>query len=576
LKHLNYYKFYIRSYGRFFWAGLFFLALTNVLDVIPPLIIMKGVDQIIAGESPEALMRTALLFFGITVCLAIFRFHWRMQFGKFHHNVALHLRQRIFDKLTNLGPSFYSKNPIGELMSLITNDVEAVRMGMGPGLLILVDALLYFITIPPIMLAISVPLTFKTLIFLPVLPFFINWLSGVIHRRFLQVQDKFSDLSGLTQENITGIRVIKSYVQEENQIERFNKASRSWQEANLKVAWAETWMHPVMEFSLALGIVALLFLGSRDVVAGAITIGGFVALHRYITKMVWPVTAVGWAFSLISQGKASLDRLDEFLNQSLDVWVDPVAEHKNPLLQGPIEIRGLSFRYPHSERWALKDISLRIEPGETIGIVGPVGSGKTTLAQLLCHLYQVPDGKIFINGIDLNHLPMPVLRQHVSLVPQDAFLFSSSITENMSFGIDTQPGLEVLKKVAQIAKLDEEIESLPQRYDTFLGERGINLSGGQKQRMTITRALLRKSPVIIFDDSLSAVDSETESLILNRLREETQRHTTIIISHRLSTLSLCQRILVLKDGEIEAVGTPDELRRTSATYSEFFHLQGYR
>lgn len=573
----KYFSYYIGLYKNYFWLGVLALTFTNLLDVVPPLIIMKGVDQITGHAGVRALLQTALIFAGITVALAIVRFHWRMQFGKFHQNLAQHLRQRIFNKLTELGPAFYTQNSIGELMSLITNDVETIRMGMGPGLIVLIDAFLYFLTIPPIMISLSLPLTIKTLILLPFLPVFIRWLGGVINRRFLEVQDRFSELSGITQENITGIRVVKSYVQEGNQINIFNQASKEWEKASMKVAWAETFMHPVMEFCVTAGVVVLLYAGSRDVMTGALTLGAFVAFQRYISKMVWPMTAIGWGFSLVAQARASMKRVDDFLTTEPEVPSAIASPHSAEKidLQGPIEVRNLTFRYPGSHKNALDGITVQIKPGDTLGIVGPVGSGKTTLAQLFCRLYAIDRDHIFINGHDINDVPAQQLRRHISLVPQDAFLFSASISENMTFGADIHPALEGLKRVAQIAKIDDEIESLPQRYDTLLGERGVNLSGGQKQRVTITRALLRKSPVIIFDDSLSAVDSETETLILNRLKEETKNHTTIIISHRLSSLSLCDRILVLKDGHVEAMGSPAELRIQSLIYQQLLQLQGY-
>ncbi len=586
MKNYRFITAYIKKFRLLFWTGIFFLFVTNLLDVAPPLIIMRGIDEITRRATAQELLHTALSFAALTIALAVVRFHWRMQFGKFHQNVSRDLRERIFKKLTELGPTFYSRNPIGELMSLMTNDVEAIRMGMGPGLIVLTDALFYFCTIPPIMFSLSVPLTVRTLALLPVLPFFISWLGGIIHRRYMEVQENFSELSGITQENITGIRIVKSYVQEKNQIIAFNKLSEKWMNSSLKVAWAESFMHPVMEFCVTIGVVILLFVGAREVVGGALTIGAFVAFQRYINKMAWPMTAIGWGFSLLSQARASMDRVEEFLDTPLDVnavfteqrphSTGANSEQETALnLQGKIEIRNLNFRYPYSQKYILNDISLTISPGDTLGIVGPVGSGKTTLVQLLCHLFEVERGKIFVNAIDVRDIPLDVLRKHISLVPQDAFLFSSKISENMAFGVEMDPGLEALTRVAQIAKIDEEIDSLPHKYETYLGERGVNLSGGQKQRMTITRALLRKSPVIIFDDSLSAIDAHTESLILRRLNEETKKHTTIIISHRLSSLSFCNRIVVLKEGRIEAVGSPQELRTKSGTYQELLQLQGY-
>lgn len=568
----KYFLEYSRKYAWSFWSGMSALLVTSLLDILPPLVLKKGIDQVAGGASHQDILITTLEFTALVTALAVMRYFWRILFGGFHQGVAQDLRRRVFEKLTKLGPRFYNSNPTGELMSLVTNDIEAVRMGMGPGVLVVSDAVIYLIAVPFVMFTLSVPLTLQSLCLMPFLPFFIRKLSDVIHRRFLEVQEKFSNLSGICQENMSGMRIIKSFAQEDNHIRIFNEASESWRQSNLKVAWAEAFFHPVMELAVAGGIVILLYFGSHDIASGTLTVGTFVAFHRYIIKMTWPMTAIGWGVSLISQGRASLDRIDEFLRTPLDV---PSPESTDTLdLLGPIQVKNLTFKYPNSENLALKDIDLTMNPGEVVGFTGPVGSGKTTLAQLLCHLYAVPNGVITVNHIDINSIPHEQLRSHVTLVPQDTFLFSTSIQDNISFGTKTPVEMESLKRVAELSKIRDEIEGLPEQYGTYLGERGVNLSGGQKQRIAISRALLRQSPVVIFDDSLSAVDSETESVILRRLNAHRGKQSTIIISHRLSTLSLCDKIVVLKDGQIQAQGAHDTLIKESATYRELIKLQG--
>ncbi len=583
---LRYFKTFIVKYKWYFFSGASALAVTDVLDVIPPLIIMRGVDQITSRAPSAELLKTALIFGGATVLLAVVRFHWRMQFGKFHQNIANDLREMVFNKLTYLTPSFYTENQTGELMSLLSNDVEAVRMGMGPGLVVLTDALFYFLTIPPIMFHLSRSLTFKSLALLPILPFFVRWLGKIIHKRFLVEQEKFSELSGIVQENISGIRTVKTYVQEKNQGKYFDRASFDLKTASEKVAFTETFMHPVMEFCVTVGVVILIFFGTDDVIRGTITVGTFVAFQRYISKMVWPMTAIGWGFALVSQATASLKRLDDLLN------IIPEVKHAEPeenscssptlpfvLKDFSVHVRELNFKFPGSSVLALKNVSFDIFPGEKVGLVGSVGSGKTALIQLLAHLYQVERGQIFFGTQDINDIPLGTLRNTVTLIPQDPFLFSTSVRENIAYGsIGTiNFELEEIKQVARLANIHLEIESLPSTYDTLLGERGVNLSGGQKQRLTIARGLLRKSPIFIFDDSLSAVDADTEKKILRNIFDPDAgvdiARSIIIVSHKISSLNLCDKIIALENGKLEAVGTPTEMRVKSQVYRELIRLQ---
>ncbi len=569
----QYFRKYVQKYPWYFWSGIGALAVTDILDVIPPLIMMRGVDQITSKASQVELLKTALIFAFATLCLAFVRFHWRMQFGKFHQNIARELRQDIFGKLLHLTPEFYSQSPTGELMSLVTNDVEAVRMGMGPGFVVLIDALFYFLTIPPIMLYLSVPLTIKSLILLPLLPFFVNWLGKIINKLFILEQEKFSEVSGIVQENIAGMKTVKSYVQEKNQGKIFNKLSADLMGATKKVALAETFMHPVMEFSVTLGVVTLLFFGTAEVVRGAITIGTFVAFQRYISKMVWPMTAMGWGFSLVSQASASLKRIDDLLKTNPDIKVANPSGEKMPLQNPTINVSGLTFKYPLSKSFALNNISFQIGFGETIGLIGSVASGKTTLAQLLCHLYRIDRGMISISGQDINDIDLDMLRNTITLVPQDPFLFSTTVKENIFYGVENTLSHAQLQTITENAGMLKEIENLPLSFDSTLGERGLNFSGGQKQRLTIARGLMRNTPIIIFDDSLSSVDSVTEKAILKTLLKMDGQTTTIIISHKISSLARCDRIIALKDGSVEAMGTPHEMKSKSEVYKTLLEHQ---
>lgn len=543
----KYLKKYSRKYSWHFYGGLGALALTDIFDVIPPLIIMRGVDQITNKVETSELLKTALIFFSLTLALAFARYCWRMIYGHFHQNVAKELRNDVFDKLTRMGPTFYNKNQTGELMSLLTNDIEAVRMGMGAGIIVLADALFYFLTIPPIMFSLSKKLTFQTLILLPLLPFFVSWLGKLINKYFILEQEKFSQLSGFVQENISGQRTIKSFVQEKNQSVAFNKLSADLKNATSKVALAETFMHPVMEVCVSIGVVTLLYIGTQDVMSGVLTIGTFVAFHRYISKMTWPMTAIGWGFSLISQGAASLKRVDEFLNEPSDI-TEPTTDFMPE--QTDIIIKNLSFKYPQSEQPALNKVSINIKKGEKIGIIGPVGSGKTTLAQLLTKLYPSERGSIFFGSTDINDLKLEKVRQIVTLVPQDNFLFSQSIRNNILYGASENLDIDKTISAAKTSQIHNEIESLPSHYESLIGERGINLSGGQKQRLAIARGLLRNSPVIIFDDAFSAVDNETERKIVENLFSQFENQTVIVISHKVQNLKFCDRIITLKEGSI--------------------------
>lgn len=566
------FRHYLREHPRAFSLGVLALFLTNLFDVLTPLGIKAGIDALEQKDSGK-LLQAVLVYFLLMTGVTSFRFLWRIFFGKFHHSVAEDLRNRIFDKLASLGPSYFSKTPVGQLLSLLTNDVNTFRMAIGPGLLITLDAVFYIGMILPIMISISWDWTWKSLLILPAVPFFMRKMENLIHERFRTQQDRLSEMSGRAAEVVSGIRPIKSFAQEENQAQAFNVFSRKFEDACNRAAQADAFFHPSMQVPIAFGSVILLWFCTPEVMRNEVTLGTFVAFHEYIRRMVWPMNAIGMGVSLFEQGRASFDRIRDLLSTETDIpdLGDQTVNHFKSLA-----VKNLNFRYPGANDNVLKNVSLTLRAGETVGLVGPVGSGKSTLLYLLCRLYPSKTGEIQLNGIDIDRIKRSSLSSTISLVPQEAFLFSDSISENVTLGLSDFPGLESVKDATSAVNIDHEIQQLPEGYSAYLGERGVNLSGGQKQRLTIARALIRHSPVVMFDDSLSAVDGKTEQSIVKELKVGRARHpeqAVLLVSHRLATLRHSDRIIVLNLGQIEAEGTHEQLLEMSPTYRRLNELQ---
>jgi ATP-binding cassette subfamily B multidrug efflux pump len=570
------FRFYMKKHSRAFTLGVISLLFTNFFDVLTPLGLKLGIDAI-TGKDQPGLLRAILIFVGLMMGVTLFRYLWRIYFGRFNHAVADDLRQRLFNKMTELGPSFYQKNPTGQLMSLITNDVNTFRMAIGPGSLILLDALFLILMILPVMVSLSPDWTWKTLILLPLVPFFMRRMEALIHTLYRFQQDRLADVSARAAEIVSGIRVIKGFAQEKNQLGSFNSESKKFELACNEMAKVDAAFQPVMEFAVASGSVILLWLCTPPVMRGTVTLGTFVAFHEYIKRMTWPMSAIGMGISMYEQGRASFDRIREVLMTETDI---PDLGTQTVDAFESLEVRQLSYRHSGAPLDTLKNIQFKIEQGETVGLVGPVGSGKTTLLQLISRLHPLQSGEILINGIPIETIKRSSLAKLISVVPQDAFLFSDSVAANIGFGFDQLPPLEFIEEAARQVNMEREIRELPLKYQTFLGERGVNLSGGQKQRLTIARAMIRKTPVVLLDDSLSAVDANTERAIVAELKatrndqvENAAKQTVLIVSHRLATLKHADRIIVFLRGEIEAIGAHEELLRTSPTYRRLHELQ---
>lgn len=564
------FRFYFKMHPRAFFLGTVSLFLTNLLDTLTPLGVKFAIDAVNAND-PLRLFKAIAAYFIVMSLVAFFRYGWRYFFGKFHHSVADDLRNRIFTKLTGLGPSFFQRSPIGQLMSLMTNDVNSFRMAIGPGMLTLLDAIFLLAMILPIMCWLSISWTWKTLVFVPLMPFIMRWLENAVHVRYRIEQDRLAEVSAQAQEIVAGVRVTKSFAQENNQLASFNELSRRYEAACNDVARVDAGFGPSFQAAMIVGGVALIWWGSPDVMAGTVTLGSFVAFYEYVRKMTWPFSAIGLALSMMEQGRASFDRISVLLATPTDIPDDGIERVST---FESLEIRSLNFSYAGAVAPALTDVSLTIQAGETIGIVGPVGAGKTTLLQIIARLYPAPSGTVLVNGISVEAITRDSLASLISYVTQDVFLFSDTIAENVALGFDEFPGLEPVVESTRVVNIDSEIQSIPGSYGAHLGERGVNLSGGQKQRLSIARAIIRRSPVVMLDDSLSAVDGRTEKMITGELQRAVgSLQTVILVSHRLATLKHADRIVVMNQGRIEAIGSHDELLISSDTYRSLNELQ---
>ncbi|HNV69198.1 MAG TPA: ABC transporter transmembrane domain-containing protein, partial [Candidatus Ozemobacteraceae bacterium] len=478
------------QYRRPISLGILSLAVTDAMDILPPLIIKRAIDGIEKGESWNLLLWLGVFYLVTAGVQAVFRYFWRTYFIGTSHVIACDLRGRLFAHLQTLSFGYFNRTKTGELMSRLTNDIEEIRQMFGLGMLLSMDALFYFISVPFIMLWLSPGLALYVLLPMPLIPLFVVKMGRLIHHRSRNVQERLADLSAKTQENISGIRIVKAFCREDEEIASFNSTSRYLVKETLGLARIEAGFHPSLELAMGLGIFLLILLGGYGVVRGEISLGSFVAFQSYLLKMVWPMTAVGMTINLYQRGMASLTRSAEILHTAPEIsdQPPPVAaaaaaqasdnptvvvrpEPEASTIRGDIEVRGLSFTYPESVEPALRDVSFHLPAGKTLGIVGPVGCGKTTLLHLLLRLFDPPAGTIFLDGRDLRSYPVHHLRRELGFVPQDSFLFSDSILENVLFGMKDRPDPQRARECLRIAQVLAEIEALPQKHESLLGER---------------------------------------------------------------------------------------------------------
>ncbi len=553
-------------------AGLATLLVVDGLQLIIPQVIKWAIDDLTRGGIVQAdLVKYGLYIAGIALLIGFFRYFWRFMILGTARRIEEALRSRLFSHLQTLSLSFFQETKTGDLMAHATNDIDAVRMAVGMGLVAITDTLVLGTSAIVFMILIDPKLTLFAMVPMPFIALVTTRFSRLVHHRFEGVQASFSRLTEQVRESLAGIRVVKAFVQEEHENGKLGHIGEEYVGRNLRLIKVWGIFFPLIMLLANLGTVIVLWLGGMKTIVGTITAGGFVAFMTYLGILTWPMMALGWVINLIQRGSASMGRINKILNTQPEMADRP---RLRPItkLEGKIEFRDLTFSYKPGLSPALKGITLQVNSGEFVAIVGRTGTGKTTLCNLIPRLFDPPDGHLFMDGREIHAIPIQPLRESIGYVPQDTFLFSTTIRENIVFG---NPGASEgeIANAARISQIDEDIRTFPMGIETLIGEKGITLSGGQKQRIAIARAILLNPQIMILDDALSSVDTQTEEWIWNGLREISDGKTRIVVSHRLASIKEADKIIVLDDGEITEMGDHQSLLSMGGIYAEIYRRQ---
>ena len=596
---------YLAKYKRGLLLGTLCVFANNGIWILFPQVLRRAIDDLNMGVTHQKLVTYSLMIVGIAATKGVFQFLTRWIVIGISRDVEFDLRNDLFKHLESLPYSYYQKTRTGDIMARATNDLNAVRMLLGPAIMYSANTIVFTAGALVFMSQISTTLTLWAFLPLPIVSIVLQYFGRRIHERFERIQAMFSDISARAQENFSGARLIRAYVQEEAEIENFERDNREYIARSLKLVRLMGMLWPTLEMLLGIAIVIVLFVGGREVLLHRIRIGDFVAFNMYMVQLTWPIIALGWVINIFQRGTASMGRIHSILSEQAEITDTPTVSTENveksgalvfssadrvgridvpTAIRGDIEFHNLSFGYgktlksaeagngrPHAHD-VLKKINLRVPAGSSLAIVGPTGSGKSTLVSLIPRIYDAASGSVLIDGRPIREFPLALLRRNIGFVPQETFLFSDTIRENIAFGAENATDDEV-RRAAQAASIAAEIEDFPDGYKTMVGERGLTLSGGQKQRTAIARALIRNPRILILDDALASVDTQTEDRILNHLREIMEGRTTIFISHRVSTVRNADRIAVLHDGEIVEYGTHDELIERDGYYTDLYNKQ---
>jgi len=564
-------KYFVRYKKKLFW-GIFFILLSNAGTVYLPLLLKDSINLLQQNVDSKKLIEFALLIVATSLFAGVFRFLIRQTIIVVSREIEYDLRQDFWSHIQRLPLRYFQNNSTGNIMAHATNDINAVRMFLGPAVMYSIDTGIRLVIVIIIMLSLNFSLTIYSLIPLPILSFLVYKVSKLIHEKFTLIQEKFSDITTKAQENFSGIRVVKSYVREDNEIKEFAKLNLDYLKRNMGMIKIQALFQPILFLITGLSIIIVIWLGGIKVIDGTMNLGEITAFIVYLGILIWPMIAFGWVINIIQQAEASMKRINKIYSEPREVDDSDETDSNITNLNGEVEFRDVSFRYSKKLPEVLCKINLKIPVGSTVAIMGYTGSGKTTMTNLIPRLYDVTGGEILIDGKAVSKIPLDVLRNNIGLVQQEAFLFSDTIKNNISYGLKTFDEEKVIA-AAKISNFHKDIEDFPSGYDTIMGERGITLSGGQKQRASLARALIIDPKILILDDSFSAVDTNTEEEILKNLKEFMRGRTSIIISHRVSTVKDADKIVVLSNGIIAEEGTHEQLVSKGGIYADLHFKQ---
>jgi ATP-binding cassette subfamily B multidrug efflux pump len=569
---------YFLRYKKTLLLGLLTVLGSNIFTVAQPMFLGNAVDELQRGLKLHALNSNDLLIWaglivGFSAIAGFFTFLTRQTIIVMSRHIEYDLRNDLLSHLQTLSYSYFQNTPTGDLMAHATNDIAAVRNVVGPGFMYPSDTIMTLSFVLIMMFINDWRLTLLSLIPMPFISYIVYRLGKLINKKFTERQHQFSLLTTRAQETLSGIRVVKAYVREEYETNRFRKLSWGYLEKNLVLAKIQSILWPLMFMLVGLSLVVTLYFGGLQVIGGQLSIGSLTAFMAYLVMLIWPMIAFGWVTNMLQQGAASMGRLAAILDTEPEITDSSATIGTIRTIEGSIEFRNVSFTHKNAAQPALRNIDLKIDAGTTVAIVGYTGSGKSTLVHLIPRLYDVTEGELLIDGTDIRKIPLEVLRTNIGLVPQETFLFSDTISDNIRYGTDGSATDNDLFGAAEISQISKDIEEFSAGYETMIGERGITLSGGQKQRTSIARAIMRKPKILILDDSLSSVDTYTEESILRQLRDFMRGRTSILISHRISTVKDADLIVVLQDGAIVERGTHDELVAAEGVYASLHRKQ---